>query len=117
MQTMGSPFVRAFLWKGCRLERTSWLSQWSAASEGIIHRALATPDHCDTSICNNVAVVGHSSGRSQRRQVRVLGYHRATDPAQRPYVAYRLWHPEEDRMADCSRFRTILRFGPVRSDV
>jgi CRISPR-associated protein Csb2 len=45
---------------------------------------------------------------------RVVGYRRATDPVQRPYVAYRLWHPQEDRMAYFPATRAVTVAGMIR---
>ena len=47
-------------------------------------------------------------------EFRVVGYRRVTDPVQRPYVAYRLWHPEEDRMAYFPATRAVTAAGMIR---
>src|SRR5205823_5893324 len=45
---------------------------------------------------------------------RVVGYRRTTDPIPRPYVAYRLWHPQEDRMAYFPATRAVTVAGMIR---
>jgi CRISPR-associated protein Csb2 len=45
---------------------------------------------------------------------RVVGYRRATDPVHRPFVAFRFWHPQEDRMAYFPATRAVTVAGMIR---
>ncbi len=45
---------------------------------------------------------------------RVVGYRRETDPVPRPFVAFRLWHPGEDRLAYFSAIRAVTVAGMIR---
>jgi len=44
----------------------------------------------------------------------IVGDHRAGDPVRRPFVAFRLWHPDKDRMAYFPATKAVTVAGMIR---